>query len=82
MSRINGDASALYQEIWGADLQPTASQTEALAKVETEADELMKRWKEFKATDLAGLNRELKDSNAPEIHPQTEQHEEPVGDEE
>ena len=82
VSRVNGDASTLYQQVWGPDSQPTVSQTEALAKVETETSEVLKRWAEFKATDLAGLNRQLKDSNAPEIRPEAEHHDEPQADEE
>ncbi len=82
VSRVNGDASTLYQQVWGVDAQPTASQTEALTRVETEAGEVLKRWKEFKSTDLQALNRQLKESNTPEIQPETEHPEEPQADEE
>ena len=83
VTRVNGEAGSLYQQIWGVDAQPTAPQTEALAKLETEASDTMKRWKEFLATDLASLNSQLHDANAPEIHPQIEsQQEESQVDEE
>jgi photosystem II stability/assembly factor-like uncharacterized protein len=82
VSRLNGDASGLYQQVWGVDAQPTVSQTEALSKVETEAADVLKRWGEFKSTDLAAFNRQLKESNVPEIQPETEHHEEPQSDEE
>ena len=72
VSRVNGEASTLYQQIWGADAQPTVPQAEALAQVQNEAGDVLKRWKEFKATDLAALNRQLRESNAPEIHPVVE----------
>jgi photosystem II stability/assembly factor-like uncharacterized protein len=72
VSRMNGDASSLYQQLWGTDAQPTVSQMEALSKVETEASDALKHWKEFKNSDLAELNRQLKESNAPEIHPKIE----------
>jgi photosystem II stability/assembly factor-like uncharacterized protein len=72
VSRVNGEASTLYQGIWSVDAQPTVPQIEALAKVETEAADVLKRWKEFKATDLAALNRQLQQSNAPEIQPRVE----------
>jgi photosystem II stability/assembly factor-like uncharacterized protein len=82
VSRVNGDASTLYQQVWGVDAQPTASQTEALTKVEAEATDVLKRWKEFKSIDLPALNRQLKESHTPEIRPETEPHEEPQPDEE
>jgi len=72
VSRVNGDASTLYLAIWNVDAQPTVPQTEALAKVEAEAADALKRWKEFKATDLAALNRQLRESNSPEIQPKVE----------
>jgi predicted P-loop ATPase len=79
---VNGDASTLYQQVWSVDAEPTASQTEAVTKVETEAADVLKRWQEFKSTDLEGLNRQLKESNTPEIQPETEHPEEPQADEE
>lgn len=72
VSRVNGDAGSLYQQIWGADTQPTVSQTEALTKVESEGADALKRWKDFKSSDLTALNQRLKASNAPEIHPKVE----------
>jgi photosystem II stability/assembly factor-like uncharacterized protein len=69
VSRVNGEAGTLYQAIWNVDAQPTVPQAESLAKVEAEAADVLKRWKEFKATDLAALNRQLRQSNAPEIQP-------------
>ena len=83
VTRLNGEASTLYQQVWGTDAQPTAPQSEALAKLQTEASDTMKRWKEFLATDLASLNRQLHNANVPEIHPQVEsQQEESQMDEE
>jgi photosystem II stability/assembly factor-like uncharacterized protein len=72
VSRVNGDASTLYEAIWNADAPPTVPQTEALNKVETEAADVLKRWKVFKANDLAALNRQLRQSNSPEIQPKVE----------
>jgi photosystem II stability/assembly factor-like uncharacterized protein len=76
VSRVNGEAGTLYQAIWNVDAQPTLPQAEALAKVEAEAADVLKRWKEFKATDLAALNGQLRQSNAPEIQPKVESRQE------
>jgi photosystem II stability/assembly factor-like uncharacterized protein len=82
VSRVNGDANSLYQQVWNVDAPPTASQTEAIIKVEADAAGVLKHWKEFKTTDLAALNRQLHDANVPEIHPRVENQEEAQEDEE
>ena len=56
---------------------------EALASTEREKDAILKRWTEFKASELAALNGVLRDAKVPEIQPQAEfQHEETQIDEE
>jgi hypothetical protein len=83
MARVNGQAAALYAQIWQADAEPTSSQMEALAATERDKDAILKRWAEFKGSELAKLNGALREVNAPEIKPQADfQHEETQVDEE
>ena len=83
MTRVNGQAVALYAQIWQADAEPTSSQMEALAATERDKDAILKRWTEFKNSELSTLNRLLREANAPEIQPQSEfQHDETQIDEE
>ena len=83
MARVNGQAAALYAQVWQADAEPTSSQMEALAATEREKDAILKRWTEFKSSELAALNGVLRDAKAPEIRPQADfQHEETQIDEE
>ncbi len=67
LSRVNSQASTLYGQVWQVDAEPTAAQQEALAAVERDSADVLKRWHEFKASELAALNRLLHKSNAPEI---------------
>ena len=49
----------------------------------TTAADVMKRWNEFKSSDLPALNRQLREANAPEIQLESNlQSEEPQADEE
>jgi hypothetical protein len=83
MARVNGQAVALYAQVWQADAEPTASQMEAMAATERDKDAILKRWTEFKNSELATLNRQLRDARVPEIQPQAEfQHQETQIDEE
>jgi photosystem II stability/assembly factor-like uncharacterized protein len=83
LSRLNGEASSLYQQVWSVDAEPTSSQLEALAARERESAGLIKRWNEFKNSELPALNRALRESNAPEIMVQSDPNpEEPQMDEE
>jgi hypothetical protein len=83
MARVNGQAVALYAQIWQADAEPTSSQMDALASTERDKDAILKRWTEFKNSELTMLNRQLRDAKAPEIQPQADfQHEETQIDEE
>ena len=68
VNRVNGQAATLYQQIWPADAEPTSAQLEALAAVERDNTEILKRWKDFTSSDLPTLNNLLRDSKAPEIH--------------
>jgi len=82
-SRLAGECGSLYQQIWQADREPTASQKEALATIEREQASVLKKWSDFKAAELPSLNRQLKDSNHPEIQADPDpRHEESQLDEE
>jgi hypothetical protein len=83
LTRVNGQAITLYQQIWQVDAEPTSSQVEALARVDRDHAAALKRWSEFKTSDLPALNRMLHDANVPEIDPHMEgKYNEAQGDEE
>ncbi|HEV3510080.1 MAG TPA: glycoside hydrolase [Candidatus Sulfotelmatobacter sp.] len=83
LSRRSGEASTLYQEIWQSDAEPTSAQMEALAPVERSSSDLLKRWNEFKNTDVPSLNRQLREAHAPEIEAEKDmRHDEMEMDEE
>ena len=62
LTRLNGQADTLYQQIWQADAEPTSAQMEALATTEHDSTDVLKRWNEFKNSDLPALNRVLRES--------------------
>jgi chromosome segregation ATPase len=68
LSRVNGEVSTLYQQIWQVDAQPTSSQMAALDAAERERGDVMKRWADFKSTAMPDLNRLLRESHIPEVH--------------
>lgn len=82
LSRVNGEAGTLYQQVWQADAEPTSSQLEAAQAVEKNSADVLKRWNDFRSTDLPAMNRLLRESKAPEIHVETVNNEEPGVDEE
>ena len=83
LSRLNGQASGLYQQVWHVDAEPTTAQLQASGTIDHDRDDVMRRWNEFKQTDLPAMNRLLRQANIPEINPQAAiQQDEPPGDEE
>jgi hypothetical protein len=68
LSRVNGEAGTLYQQVWQSDAQPTAAQMEAQQSIDRSSSDLLKRWTELKSTDLPALNRRLRESQIPEIN--------------
>ena len=78
LSRVNGNASTLYQQIWQVDAAPTSSQTEVLSSTEQASAAILKQWNEFKDRELPGLNRVLRDGHAPELHPESDFHQNEV----
>ena len=83
LGRLNGQASTLYMQIWQADAEPTAAQMEALSATERDREDVLKRWNDFRNSDLPGLNRVLREANVPEVQLEADLHpEEPQEDEE
>jgi hypothetical protein len=83
LSRVNGQAGTLYQQIWPADAEPTVAQLAALSATEHDSTDVLKRWSEFKGTDLPALNRLLRESKVPEVRLEADVHQdEPQVDEE
>jgi hypothetical protein len=83
LARVNGNAGTLYQQVWQPDAEPTSSQMQALAEMEVESVDVLKRWNEFKSADLLKINRQLREAKVPEIQLESNpQHEESQVDEE
>ena len=83
LSRVNSQASTLYGQVWQVDAEPTVAQQEALAAVERASADVLKRWAEFKSSDMAALNRLLQQSKTAEIQiGKDARHEESEEDEE
>jgi photosystem II stability/assembly factor-like uncharacterized protein len=68
LTRGNGAVNTLYGSVGQADAEPTAVQINAVADTERDLSAVMKRWEEIKKSDLPALNRQLKNTNLPEIH--------------
>jgi photosystem II stability/assembly factor-like uncharacterized protein len=83
LSRVNGQAAALYGQVWQVEAEPTISQMQAMTAIDRDEEPVMRRWNEFKSADLAALNRELRNANKPELHIESDiRHDEPQTDEE
>ena len=83
LARLNGQASSLYQQVWQPDAAPTTPQMEALAATEHDSTDVLKRWSEFKSTEVPALNRLLRESQVPEVQLEANLHQdEPQVDEE
>jgi hypothetical protein len=77
LARVNGQVSVLYGQVWQADAEPTASQSDAVAATAHDTLDVMRRWEALKTSDLPALNRELRAANLPEVqiesNPRTEE---------
>ena len=83
LTRLNGDASTLYQQVWQVDALPTSSQMQAFSTTQQASADVMKRWREFKNSDLPAANRSLRDAHIPELRLDSEIHyDQSQGDEE
>jgi len=74
LSRVNGQAATLYQQVWQVDAEPTTSQMEVLSAIDHDAADVMPRWNQFKDSDLPALNRLLHDVNIPAIEVPSDPH--------
>ena len=76
LSRLNGQAGTLYTQVWQTDAEPTLSHTAAMGTIERDSVDVLKRWSEFKNTDLPALNRVLREANIPEVQVKSDLHQE------
>ena len=76
LGRVNGQAGTLYMQVWQADAAPTSSQMEAMGTIERDSADVLKRWSEFKNSDLPALNRVLRESRIPEVRLEGDLHQE------
>ncbi|HEV2691018.1 MAG TPA: glycoside hydrolase [Bryobacteraceae bacterium] len=76
INRVNGQAGTVYEQVWQADAEPTAAQMEVSAAIEHDSADVLKRWNDFKNTDLPALNRVLRDSRVPEVKLEADLHQE------
>ena len=74
LTRVNGEASTLYQQVWQADAEPTSSQMSVLSSTESGAKSALARWKDLQSTDLPALNQSLRGASLPEIQPEKDAH--------
>jgi hypothetical protein len=66
----------LYGQVWQVDAEPTASQSEAIATIEHDASEAIRRWDALKTSDLPALNRALSEANLPAVRIEWDLHKE------
>ncbi len=71
LSRLNGQASTVYTQLWPVESEPTLAQTEALKIIERDHADVMKRWNELKTADLPALNQQLREAGLSEINLQS-----------
>ena len=79
LTRVNAQVATLYGQVWQADEEPSVAQSEAIAAVERDASDAMKRWQALKITDLPALNRILRGVNLPEVQIESDSHKEESG---
>ncbi|MGH9543246.1 MAG: WD40/YVTN/BNR-like repeat-containing protein [Terriglobales bacterium] len=65
--RVNGDLSDLMNVVESADAAPTAQAQAAYQGTRTDLAALAEQWKLLQSTDLARLNRRIRDSAIPAI---------------
>jgi photosystem II stability/assembly factor-like uncharacterized protein len=83
LARANGQVTVLYGQVWQADAELTAAQSEAVTSTEHDVSDVMKRWDALKTADLPALNRVLHDAKLPEVQIESDPHrEEAATDEE
>jgi hypothetical protein len=68
LTRTSAALETLYESVGQADAAPTTAQINAAADAGHDLSAVMKQWEEIKKSDLPALNRQLKSTNLPEIH--------------
>ncbi|MFZ0815551.1 MAG: glycoside hydrolase [Candidatus Sulfotelmatobacter sp.] len=76
LTRINGQVSTLYGQVWQADAEPTSLQSEAVAITEHDGLDVMNRWHAIQTVDLPALNRVLSEANLPQVRIESGEHKE------
>jgi hypothetical protein len=79
LTRVNGQVTTLYGQVWQADSEPTPAQSEAGAAIEHDASEAMRRWDAIKTSDLPALNRALRGAKLPEVRIESESRKDETG---
>ncbi len=67
LESVTGQTASLYGLVEDVDATPTEAQASAVETLERNFDSVMKQWDEIKATELPGLNSQLRKSNHPEL---------------
>jgi len=70
LNSVNGNINALYKSLDGGDAKPTRAQAGSSVEAEHDLALVMEQWEELRTTDLPTINRQLRDANLPEIHPE------------
>jgi hypothetical protein len=65
---ISDALAAIATDVEGADHAPTAGQQQALAQYQTSVDQALAQWNAIRATDLAKLNKQLRDAGIAAIN--------------
>ena len=68
LSDVNTDIQTLYGFVGQADAAPTGAQRMAVASLERELADNIKRWTEITNSDLPELNKQLQAAGLPEVH--------------
>ncbi len=74
LTRVNGQASTLYQQIWQADAEPTSTQASLLSSVDGNAKTVLAQWRELQTTELPALNEKLRGASLPEVRIEKDAH--------
>jgi photosystem II stability/assembly factor-like uncharacterized protein len=82
LTRVNSQVGVLYGQVWQADAEPTAAQSEAGARLTRDALSVTQRWQALQTSDLPALNRLLRAANLPEVQVESHPHHEESSEDE
>lgn len=69
LTRLNGGFSSLLEHLQSADVAPTQPMLEASSELQKTLKKLLADWEQFKTTDLAAINDQLRAANQPVLNP-------------